>query len=257
MPKHRLGVALLIPEPAAIEIDGLRRALGDPALGRMPAHLTLVPPVNVRADRMADALAVLRAAAAATSGPLSLTLGPIQTFLPVNPVLYLEVDGDVDELGALRDRVFRPPLERSLSWPFVPHVTVADDADVDRIESALVALSSYERAVTIDRVHLLEEGPGRSWAPIADAAFARPAVVGRGGLPVELSVTRQADPEARTALASDRIVVTARRDGEVLGLLEGTTDDEIVTLFVRPENRGEGISRHLVAQFRSALAERD
>src|SRR4051812_18045582 len=173
---------------------------------------------------MGEALAVLRAAAAATPGPLSLTLGPVQTFLPVNPVLYLEVDGDVDQrhqLGALRDRVFTPPLERSLTWPFVPHVTVADDADVDRIESGLVALSSYEREVTIERVHLLEEGPGRTWAPIADAGFARPAVIGRGGLPVELTVSQLTDPEAER-IAGTTITVTARRDGTVVGLVKGT-----------------------------------
>src|SRR5687767_10146098 len=60
MPKARLGVALLLTGQLGHEVDGLRRALGDGALGRIPPHLTLVPPVNVRDDRMADALAVLR-----------------------------------------------------------------------------------------------------------------------------------------------------------------------------------------------------
>ncbi len=50
----------------------------------MPAHLTLVPPVNVREDRLGEALAVLRRAAAATRS-LTLTLGPPATFLPDNP----------------------------------------------------------------------------------------------------------------------------------------------------------------------------
>ena len=44
MPRMRLGVALLVPAPQSDEIDGLRRALDDPVLGRVPAHLTLVPP---------------------------------------------------------------------------------------------------------------------------------------------------------------------------------------------------------------------
>jgi 2'-5' RNA ligase len=66
-----LGVALLLPDPAATEVDGLRRALGDGSLGRIPAHLTLVPPVNVRADDMPAALDLLRRAATQTR-PLDL-----------------------------------------------------------------------------------------------------------------------------------------------------------------------------------------
>jgi len=48
-------VARLGPEPVATEIDGPRRALGDGSLGRIPAHLTLVPPVNVGQERLAEA----------------------------------------------------------------------------------------------------------------------------------------------------------------------------------------------------------
>ena len=43
----------------------------------------------------------------------------------------------LESLQALRDRVFREPLARSLTWPFVPHVTVADEMAPDRIEAAV------------------------------------------------------------------------------------------------------------------------
>src|SRR5919197_3254077 len=155
MPRQRLGVALLVPGPAAIEIDGLRRALGDGALGRIPAHLTLVPPVNVPVSRVPDALAVLREAAdeaGRAGGPLRLQLGPAATFHPVTPVVYLGVAGDVDRLRLLRDRVFRPPLERVLTHPFAPHVTLADDLAPQRIPAAVAALADTCMDVTVDRV---------------------------------------------------------------------------------------------------------
>ena len=60
MARQRLGVALLVPAPVSTEMDGLRRALGDGTLDRIPAHLTLVPPVNVNYADLADALRVLR-----------------------------------------------------------------------------------------------------------------------------------------------------------------------------------------------------
>jgi 2'-5' RNA ligase len=167
VPKRRFGVALLVPTPVDHEVDGLRRALGDPALDRIPAHLTLVPPVNVRDDRVDDALTVLREASAVVE-PFELELGPVTSFLPVNPVVYLDVGGDLEALHALRNAVFTDPLSRELTWPFVPHVTIADDAPDDRIEAAVVALSTYRVRVTFELVHLLEEQPGRIWEPIAE-----------------------------------------------------------------------------------------
>ena len=43
-------------------------------------------------------------------------------------MLYLPVGGDLDAVDDLRRRVWEPPLTRTLTWPFVPHVTLADDA---------------------------------------------------------------------------------------------------------------------------------
>jgi 2'-5' RNA ligase len=175
VPRRRLGVALLLPEPSATEVDGLRRALGDGSLGRIPAHLTLVPPVNVAVDDVPAALDVLSSAASQTR-PLDLRLGPVTTFHPVTPVVYLGVDGDVRALGALqalRDRIFRSPLERRLTRPFVPHVTLADEIDPVRIPGAVAALADYVVDVRFEAVHLLEEGRGRVWRPIADASFSR------------------------------------------------------------------------------------
>ena len=259
MARVRLGVALLVPPPLDTEIDGLRRALGDGALGRIPAHLTLVPPVNVREDRLGEALAALRRAATATR-PFTVSLGPPATFLPDNPTLHLTVADEAD-VRALRDRVFVDPLSRTLTWPFVPHVTLADEAASERIAAALVALADYRIEVAFSRLHLLREGPGRIWVPVADAAFAAPVVIGRGGLPVELTVTERADPEAAALARFDgtvRIVVTARTDGAVAGIAEGwRRGDEahLHALAVAGDQRHLGVARHLVAAFRSEVAQ--
>lgn len=257
----RLGVALLVPPPIDAEVDGLRRAVGDGALGRIPAHLTLVPPVNVREDRLGEALAVLRRAAA-TTRPFTVPIGPPATFLPDNPTLYLSV-GEVDgSVRALRDRVFVDPLARALTWPFVPHVTLADEADPDRIAAALTALADYRVVVTFSRVHLLREGPGRIWAPIADAPFAPPSVIGRGGLPVALTVGQRPDPEGMalaTADGLDLMTITARRDGAVAGLAEGWCRGEMAhlsSLVVAQDELELGVVAHLVAAFRSEAAAR-
>jgi 2'-5' RNA ligase/GNAT superfamily N-acetyltransferase len=272
VPKRRLGVVLLVPPPAAAEIDGLRRALGDGALGRIPSHLTLVPPVNVRDDRVPDALAVLRDAAVRTR-PFAVHLGPPATFLPVNPVAYLAVDGGpgAEEVHRHRDAVFRAPLERTRTWSFVPHVTLADEADPDRITAALAALRDYEVDVTFDRVHLLEEQEGRTWRPIADVPFEAPAVIGRGGLELDLRRSSALDDEAarwsddewaryataqygeddETGGGADvPFAITARRDGRVVGTATGELrrhDAYLARLIVAAGERGTGVGSHLLA----------
>jgi 2'-5' RNA ligase len=203
-PRRRLGVALVLDAPLAHEVDGLRRALGDGALGRIAPHITLVPPVNVRSGDLAEALAVLRRGAQACGRPLTLTLGPPSSFLPDNPVVHLRVGGDLDELSRLRDAVFSGPLKRSLSWPWVPHVTLADDVDPLAVDAALTALSHYRAVAVIDRVVVLEERRGevgRRWEPLADAALAPAVVVGRGGLELTLVRGRVLDPAAEALLA--------------------------------------------------------
>jgi 2'-5' RNA ligase/ribosomal protein S18 acetylase RimI-like enzyme len=261
-----VGVALLVPQPVAAEVDGLRRACADPSLARVPAHVTLVPPVNVREDRLADAVAIVRSAGDATAGALELELGPAVTFLPDSPVLYLAVGGDVAPLLALRERVFQGPLERPLAWPFVPHVTLADGLTEERLEAAVTALVDYRVTVDVDRVHLLREtGDDHRWVPLAEARFTAPVVVGRGGVELDLRVTAMLDPEAGAffeaawtghlvdsygaqAPADDPFAITARAAGTVVGVALGTVRDELVLdrLVVAPGHRGQGIGSQLL-----------
>ena len=249
---------MLIDPPVRHEVDGLRRAVGDPSLHRIPAHVTLVPPVNVRNDDLPVALAVLRHAASVTRpAPLTLTLGAVSTFLPANPVLFLAVGGDLDGIRTLRDAVFVPPFERKLSWPWVPHVTLADGAAEDRISSALEALKDYSAIAPIDRVVLLEEGSGRMWSPLADAALGPAARIGTGGLTVELVRGRLLDPRFEGPREPAAMVVNAYREGLPVGWARATVDPDGTHLdvFVVEEHRRQGIGSHLRAHIHWALSQ--
>ena len=101
--------------------------------------------------------------------PIAVELGPVTTFMPASPVVYLAVGGpDLDRLARLRQAVVAGPMLRPDHWPWVPHVTLTDDAPADRIEAALAALFSYRASTVFDRVVLLEEREHR-WQPLADA----------------------------------------------------------------------------------------
>jgi 2'-5' RNA ligase len=281
VPRSRLGVALLVPPPLDRDIDALRLACGDGALARLAPHVTLVPPINVRADALDEALAVVRAAAG-QARPLTVSVGPPTTFDPESPTLFLAVappaQGDpeaLDRLVQLRTGVFQGPLHRERSLPFVPHVTLADGMDPARRDAAIAALADYRVAVTFDRVHVLEErhlDEGRRWVPVADCPLAPPAVVGRGGLPLELTTSTLLDPQAArfeeaelgepgiapTATRVDPeppVVVVARRRGQVVGVARGRAGAdgaELASILVAATERGQGIGRHLHVAFRHA-----
>jgi 2'-5' RNA ligase len=240
-----LGVAVLFDRDTTIEIDGLRRALGEPDMARIPPHLTLVPPVNVSDVDAAER--VVRAAARA-SDPFDITLGPVATFLPDNPVAYLVVSAGADAVVELRDAAFKPPLARTLSWPFVPHVTLADGIEPERVELAASLLAPYRRDVRINAVHLLEER-GRVWEVLRAFPLGAPAVVGRGGDPLELDVLD----------VDGSVVITARREDHEVGFARGRcrgTHAWLNHIEVREDHRRGGIGTHLLAAFQSWAADR-
>lgn len=257
MARQRLGVVLLVPQPLATQLDGVRRALGDGALGRIEPHITIVPPVNVSERDLPAALALVRDAAAARA-PLHLTLGPVASFAPVNPVAYLAVGGDDEaELHDLRAALLSGPLQRDPGRDFVPHVTIADELAADRLELVTAVLADLTAEVTVDRVHVLAEQPGRIWRPIADAPLGgRPGVVGRGSLPLEISVSGRPDVEAAALLCVEvdqpglPFALTARRDGAVVAAAWGWTAGgrlEVADLAVAVAHRGQGIGHHVLA----------
>jgi len=260
VPRARVGVVLPVPEAAAAEIDGLRRALGHAALDQVRPHVTLVAPVNIRVADLDDAVDVVCEAGARTP-PFRLEFGPPATFWPTTPVVYLSVAGELDVLDRVRAAVSAGPLARPPAWPFVPHVTLADDADPGVIPGALAALARYRVAVTVTNVQLLEEGPDRVWRPLADVALSGRRVVGRGGLEVVVEAGTTLDRRAAGWLAGvaelgsdgacrpgQPLAVAARREGEVVGAAVGTTDDELWldAIAVDSAARRQGIGRQLL-----------
>ena len=279
MPRQRLGVALLIASPVATEVDALRRAVGDRDTERIPPHITLVPPVNVRDEDLDDAARVL-ADAASSCPPLRLQLGPVTTFAPVSPTVHLAVTGDVDALQRLRDAVFTKPLERPLTHDFVPHVTLTEESA--HIDAAIAAMGGYRTDVVLDRVHLMRESRrddgARVWRPVADAMLgAKRSVVGRGGLELDLTTSGVLPPDADAWMAArwndfdvERygrvlapdipVAVVARRDGAIVGAADGdvrptTGEAYLAHLIVAAGARREGVGAHLIASFASAAAE--
>lgn len=153
--RRRFAVALVVPPPVATEIDGLRRALGDRQLGRIEPHITLIPPINLRDDQVADALAVVDAAAS-THGPITVSIGPVDTFGVDSPVRFLAVE-PWDDVDALRRACWTGVLAREERRPFHPHVTVDIGGGVTGgPDPAVDLLDGYRVEVTFADVDVLD-----------------------------------------------------------------------------------------------------
>jgi GNAT superfamily N-acetyltransferase len=262
----------MVPGRTADEIDGIRRALASREINRIAPHVTLVPPVNVREDCVPAACDLTRAVAAEYA-PLALELGPPTSFLPRNPVCFLTVRGASGVLEALGGLVSKlsagplsaPPARRVL--PFVPHVTINQHMEPGRIAAAVAALEAYRAAVVFEAVTLLEFVESeRRWVALCDAPFRAPAVVGRGGVEIELSLSEQLDPSERDwsrrgweqysarqygpgTVPDVPFVVTARVSGEIAGVAEGEIRARLcrlARLMVSPERRGTGVGSQLL-----------
>jgi 2'-5' RNA ligase/GNAT superfamily N-acetyltransferase len=271
--RHRVAVALLVAQPLATELDGLRRGLGAAERERVPPHLTLVSPINLRDEQLLAALDVVRSAASSAAGPIAVSLGPATTFAPVTPTVHLSVGGEgVQALLALRAAmVAAEPLSRTDPHEFTPHVTLAQVVEpASRIPAAVEALAGWSATVTFDRVHVLREGKDHVWKPFAESSLGGGGVVGRGGIELALSVSGRPDPEAAALLAIDGaggggggaaggdagagtsgtpFAVAARLDGRVAGAAWGWSSGSVAIvadLAVAAVHRGRGIGRKVL-----------
>ena len=218
------------------EVDGVRRAFGLVGAGRMPPHITLAGPVNVRGDELELVMERLRDAAA-TSVALRLTCGPTARF-DTGEVVYLTVSGsDLERLHELRARIHVAPLVRD-SRPFVAHVTVHDRGPhTDAVHAATQRWIFDMRCTAISVFEEVMNTDNRAWVLIDDFPFARAAVVGVGGLALTMHTHRQ-DGMLTVDASRDK-----RRVGRATVWLAG---QRLLSIEVHEALRGEGIGRHLL-----------
>ena len=176
MPTRDFGVAIGLPEPANTELQGWRERLGDSMAKAIPPHVTLLPPTNLRADRLAEVEEHLRVIAA-NERPFVMHLRGAGTFRPVSPVVFVQLAQGVSDCERLERQVRCGPLARELNFPYHPHVTVAHDLGEDVLDRAYDELASYDARFQVWGFTLFEQGRDKVWRPQRDFPF------GSGGRP--------------------------------------------------------------------------
>jgi 2'-5' RNA ligase len=155
----RIGVAVAVPEPWGAELEGWRASFGDPQADAIPAHITLLPPTTVAADRLDDVEAHL-AAAASAGRPFDVHLRGTGTFRPVSPVVFVALASGISGCESLERLVRRGMLGRDVDFPYHPHVTVAHDLPDDVLDDAYAALASFSARFPVREFVLYVHGEG-------------------------------------------------------------------------------------------------
>jgi 2'-5' RNA ligase len=165
---HTIGVVVAIPSPVREELDAARERY-EPAASDLPAHVTIIAPIDVDAEAMPAVEAHLDRVARA-SRPFRLTLRGTGTFRPVSPVVYVAVADGSAACERLESRVRSGDMAVESRYPYHPHVTLAHDVPEPVLDRALADLSAFEASMDVDSVGLYEYRDG-AWHLVREFPF--------------------------------------------------------------------------------------
>lgn len=165
-----IGVAIAVPEPWAAELQRWRESFGDEQACGIPTHVTLLPPTEIEEDRLGDIEAHLAGVADDHAG-FDLHLRGTGTFRPVSPVVFVALVEGIAYCERLEAQVRTGPLERDLSFPYHPHVTVAHQVPEHALDAAFDKLGAFEARFRVDAFWLYEHGRDEVWRPRRRFAF--------------------------------------------------------------------------------------
>ena len=165
-----IGVSLAVPEPWGSQLQEFRVANGDSQGSTIPAHITLVPPVEVDQPRLGDVERHL-AEVAARCPAYRVHLRGSGTFRPVSPVVFVNLVEGISPTEQLANDCRRGPLALELEYPYHPHVTVAHLPDDVLLDRAFAGLAGFDCAFTVDAFHLYVHDPDLGWKATRDYAL--------------------------------------------------------------------------------------
>jgi 2'-5' RNA ligase len=158
-----LGVVVEVPEPWRQLLVDWRTKVGDAQASLVPPHVTLLPPTEVPAADRPTVSAHL-AEVARCHPPFTMHLSGTGTFRPVSDVVFIAVARGIGDCEMLAGQVRRGPLNRSLSYPYHPHVTVAHDVPGDMLDMAYTGLADLSAEFLVEHITEFEQLSDGSWS---------------------------------------------------------------------------------------------
>jgi 2'-5' RNA ligase len=151
-------------------VEGLRKEL-HPELPHLAAHVTLLPPRLLRGPE-SEALELLEEVCGEVE-PFEVSLGEVETFIPVTPTVFIRVAHAAYRMRELHDRLNINVLACQEQWPYMPHLTIVKMNEESQAQHAYrVARARWDefdapRSIELrDLTFVREEGENR-WVDVA------------------------------------------------------------------------------------------
>ena len=160
-------------------MENLRREL-HPDLPHLAAHLTILPPRPLRGTE-SSALQVLERICG-NEEPFEVTLGGVETFIPVTPTVYIRVDAAAPRMSGLHRKLNVDALAFEEEWPYIPHLTIAKMSAEQPARTAYRLASerwgqySGSRRILLERLTFVREDAQNCWVDLAPVLLGRSLV---------------------------------------------------------------------------------
>jgi len=176
MQTRRYALVAYVTDPAGEFVENLRREL-HPDLPHLPAHLTLLPPRTLQGSE-SDALRLLDQLCG-EEHPFSVDLGPVQTFTPVTPTVYIGVEAGGARMCELHRRLDRGALAFREEWPYIPHLTIVKMSSEQGAQAAFqIAAERWDqysgsRRIPMEKLTFVREDGENCWVDLAPVTLGR------------------------------------------------------------------------------------
>ena len=176
MPGSRYALVAYVRKPVGEFVEELRREL-HPELPHLAAHLTILPPRLLQGseDRAIQALEEN----CRDLDPFEVTLGEVETFIPVTPTVFIRVAHAAVRMQELHDQLNRDGVCCTEQLPYVPHLTIAKMGSEEQawqaFEVARRRWAKYagSRHIALEELTFVRESDGNRWVDLASMALGR------------------------------------------------------------------------------------
>ena len=183
----RYALVAYVKDPVGEFVEKLRQEL-HPELPHLAAHVTLLPPRFLTGNQ-STALEMLEEVCKEVE-PFEVSLGEVETFIPVTPTVFIRVAHAAFRMRELHDQLNIDGLACEEEWPYMPHLTIVKMSDEEQAQ----------HAYRVARTRWAEFDEGRS-IEIRDLTFVREEAqnywVDLAGIPLGQRLARSSSGQLR------------------------------------------------------------